>query len=323
VPTVVPLALNWNFNGMVQGATEQGTQNRDNPNGFRSISDRALLVDGTPNTINSGPVIDPDSMTFTVVTQPLVLDIVHLGDRNLVDNGTAAWGSNPNSGLQPTWLPNSSQIDPQVSDVSSVHAVFTPNARLGVLYQISNGGGMFDMVLRFTDNSSALVTLSGPDWFGATTPPPPGNGVAAQRRIGVYTGTQQIDIAAAGADLSVAEAVVSVASLQAGGLGNFAGKELASITFQNPLSANPNFPDPTVGSGFAILAASLTGVNVPPTCYANCDHSTQPPILNVLDFVCFQSAFAAALPYADCDHNSALNVLDFVCFQSQFAAGCP
>jgi hypothetical protein len=57
-------------------------------------------------------------------------------------------------------------------------------------------------------------------------------------------------------------------------------------------------------------------------CYANCDGSTTLPSLNVNDFICFQSRFAAADPYADCDHSSTLNVNDFICFQSQFAAGC-
>jgi subtilisin-like proprotein convertase family protein len=54
-------------------------------------------------------------------------------------------------------------------------------------------------------------------------------------------------------------------------------------------------------------------------CYADCngDHA-----LNVNDFVCFQSAFAAASPQADCNHDTLLNVNDFVCFQSAFAAGC-
>jgi hypothetical protein len=56
------------------------------------------------------------------------------------------------------------------------------------------------------------------------------------------------------------------------------------------------------------------------SCYADCDSNGT---LNVNDFICFQSAFAAATAYADCDHNSALNVNDFICFQSAFAAGCP
>ena len=37
--------------------------------------------------------------------------------------------------------------------------------------------------------------------------------------------------------------------------------------------------------------AGLPGATV--TCYANCDHSTTAPCLNVLDFSCFLNAFAA------------------------------
>jgi hypothetical protein len=61
-------------------------------------------------------------------------------------------------------------------------------------------------------------------------------------------------------------------------------------------------------------------------CYANCDGSTAPPILNISDFVCFQSEFAAGDPRANCDGSTAppvLNISDFVCFQQAFAAGCP
>jgi uncharacterized membrane protein len=71
-----------------------------------------------------------------------------------------------------------------------------------------------------------------------------------------------------------------------------------------------------------------------PGCYANCDASTTPPILNIEDFTCFISDFAAAsqLPhnqqlnhYANCDHSNTapvLNVEDFACFINKFAAGC-
>ena len=60
-------------------------------------------------------------------------------------------------------------------------------------------------------------------------------------------------------------------------------------------------------------------------CYGNCDQSTASPTLNVLDFVCFLNAFAAAEGYANCDGSTTppvLNVLDFVCFINRFAAGC-
>ena len=41
------------------------------------------------------------------------------------------------------------------------------------------------------------------------------------------------------------------------------------------------------------------------TCYANCDGSTTPPILNIADFVCFQQLFAAGSPAANCDQSTA------------------
>jgi hypothetical protein len=61
-------------------------------------------------------------------------------------------------------------------------------------------------------------------------------------------------------------------------------------------------------------------------CYANCDASTTAPILNVLDFICFQTKYAQADPYANCDGSTiapVLNVLDFICFQTKYAQGCP
>jgi hypothetical protein len=61
------------------------------------------------------------------------------------------------------------------------------------------------------------------------------------------------------------------------------------------------------------------------SCYPNCDGSTTPPVLNVLDFSCFLNRFAAGDSYANCDHSTTppvLNVLDFSCFLNSFAAGC-
>lgn len=61
-------------------------------------------------------------------------------------------------------------------------------------------------------------------------------------------------------------------------------------------------------------------------CYANCDLSTVPPILNVNDFACFLNQFAAGDPYANCDNSTippVLNVNDFTCFINAFAGGCP
>jgi hypothetical protein len=63
-----------------------------------------------------------------------------------------------------------------------------------------------------------------------------------------------------------------------------------------------------------------------PDCYANCDGSTTPPVLNLADFTCFLDRFAAGDPYANCDGSTSppvLNVNDFACFLTKFAAGCP
>jgi hypothetical protein len=63
----------------------------------------------------------------------------------------------------------------------------------------------------------------------------------------------------------------------------------------------------------------------PSPCYANCDNSTIPPILNPNDFQCFLDFYFAGLPYANCDRSSTppiLNINDFQCFLNAFAAGC-
>jgi hypothetical protein len=70
------------------------------------------------------------------------------------------------------------------------------------------------------------------------------------------------------------------------------------------------------------LAFTLSGTL---DCYVNCDGSTAAPFLNVNDFLCFQTKFAAGDSYANCDNSTTapvLNVNDFLCFQYRFAAGC-
>jgi len=63
----------------------------------------------------------------------------------------------------------------------------------------------------------------------------------------------------------------------------------------------------------------------PAPCYANCDGSSIPPVLNVSDFICFQTKYAAGDSYANCDNSTiapVLNVSDFICFSTLYAAGC-
>jgi len=54
-------------------------------------------------------------------------------------------------------------------------------------------------------------------------------------------------------------------------------------------------------------------------CPADCNGDT---VLNILDFVCFQSQWQQQTERGDCDGNGVYNVLDFVCFQNVFQNGC-
>src|SRR5262249_12430591 len=59
--------------------------------------------------------------------------------------------------------------------------------------------------------------------------------------------------------------------------------------------ANVNMGARAIGRNGTLVVASTTGVTAYRTahCYANCDASTTPPVLNVADFSCFLNRFAA------------------------------
>jgi len=104
----------------------------------------------------------------------------------------------------------------------------------------------------------------------------------------------------------------------------------ASMSFVVPASTAFQlvFAEVTPGAGcpsyhFLVTGLANCGTSVP--CYANCDGSSIPPILNVSDFICFQTKYAAGDPYANCDGSTVppvLNVSDFICYQTKYAAGC-
>src|SRR5262249_44504950 len=160
------------------------------------------------------------------------LDIVHLGNRNTVDNGNHTFDTIPdgdNTGTQPTWLTNVDQSGAQSTALTPLNLTLDATAEIGVLYQVSNGGGNFRVTLPFTDNSSVFVTLNAPDWFQSQFPSAPGLGVAVQHQLGVYTGTGDVDNGSTpAANLNVVEAIISAPRLLTDGIGNVAGKTLAS-----------------------------------------------------------------------------------------------
>ena len=63
------------------------------------------------------------------------------------------------------------------------------------------------------------------------------------------------------------------------------------------------------------------------SCYADCDQSTGVGVLDLIDFICFQSSFVKGEPYAcDCDTSTGplvCDLIDFICFQGAFVSGCP
>ncbi len=65
----------------------------------------------------------------------------------------------------------------------------------------------------------------------------------------------------------------------------------------------------------------------PESCYADCDTTTGPGILDIFDFLCFGNRFASNDPYAcDCDTSTGpgvCDIFDFLCFGNAFSAGCP
>jgi hypothetical protein len=96
-----------------------------------------------------------------------------------------------------------------------------------------------------------------------------------------------------------------------------------------PGAANPVASWDGAGSNAGNYAIALTGAcfgqATGASCYANCDNTTNPPCLNVNDFVCFNNAYSAGSPYANCDASTIppiLNVNDFVCFNNAYSAGC-
>ncbi|MFT5266931.1 MAG: hypothetical protein ACI88C_000353 [Acidimicrobiales bacterium] len=196
----VAVPLNYNFNGIVH-AGEAGLP--DDPIGFRSMSDRAL-------DFSAGIPSDPLLAEYQLVGAPTALDMVHLGNRNLVAGGIWAFDPTPdgdNIGIQPLWLPNVDQSGPQTT-VLATPLVVIPDSSIGFLYQITNGGGSFDVTVTFQSGASHIATLSGPDWF-----------------LGTFLGTDGTDAATPDNNLSLTEGRIDLSA--------FVGETITEVSFSN------------------------------------------------------------------------------------------
>src|SRR5262252_9876859 len=118
---------------------------------------------------------------------------------------------------------------------------------------------------------------------------------------------------------AVAQFDLSWNTIDGGGGTSSAGTFALAMTIGQPDAGSMS------GGAFVLSGGFWAAGAGPASCYANCDGSTTPPVLNVADFSCFLNRFAAGDSYANCDHSTTapiLNALDFSCFLNAFAAGC-
>lgn len=238
-----------NYNGMVH-VGEAGQP--DAEEGFRSVADRALIIDGSADALGA-QVVGATGLTYAIETAAGVLDIVHLGNRNLVAGGGRAFDPQPDGdrrGIQPNWLLDVDQT--VVTNDLVTPMMLKASSAIGFLYQISDGGGDFDVTFGFEDGSAVTVTLNGPDWFSRANgvPDAPQAGVAVQENLpGDFLAADDTDLANSGNDLLVTEAVITADSLLAERQFDVVGRQLSSLTFGNRSNAR---------GGYAIIAGVVS-----------------------------------------------------------------
>lgn len=282
------IPLNLNFNGIVHVNEAHAP---DAPNGFRSISDRGLnFVEGVPEGLQfSG--MPGSTLTYFLVNESSALDIVHLGNRNAVDNGNHVFdgeADGDNRGVQPAWLVNVDQTGPQTTTLPTP-LVLTSAAQVGFLFQTSNGGADIDVTLHFADETAVTVRVTAPDWYQAASPPPPeaGSGLAWQATMGTFPGTANRDIGEPGPDLNVVEAVVSGDSL-VGDLGfDVNGRTLTAVTFSNASCHE----SPCSTAFFALSVEDGAGATTPCSVDLNSDG-----VVDVFDLLAYLDGWFAGCP---------------------------
>jgi hypothetical protein len=107
--------------------------------------------------------------------------------------------------------------------------------------------------------------------------------------------------------------------------GDYTGLDMHNDVFYPVWSDNSNSTGNNPNGTGAAMDIYTARVSIAAVCYANCDASTTPPVLNVQDFGCYLNRYAAGDTYANCDGSTTppvLNVQDFGCFLNLYAAGC-
>ena len=306
VDTRIP--LNYNFHGMSHvGETTNSTVapflNADGAFSFRSISDRGLYFDFNDTAslgyLGGDGLITATGMTYrffdtlgyenTTASDPNTsgLDIVHLGDRSRNAPFEAVVNTATNIGINPQWqlAGTTNQTGAQTTILASPITI-DATTEIGVLYNISNSGGQFDIILGFTDATTLpAIRVSAPDWVGVQSDPAilANNPVSFQRRTkrvisgttrNAFHATTNNDNASmvnytsdASPSINCIEAIISI-PLVVSGQGTWpanpgvVGKQLNSITFQNPSWPTKSITALTGDGTFATATVTNHGYSI-------------------------------------------------------------
>jgi hypothetical protein len=276
------IPLNYNFNGMCH-AGEQGQP--DAPLGYRSISDRGVYVDSAdPHAFGTAPLVGFTGLTYSIVTQPNVVDIVNLGNRNQNNpfDTTGIPGTNANVGVLPDWatLATIDHRGIQTTNLSSALPI-TALTQVGVLVTASNSGGSFTVRVGYTDATTQDFAVNIGDWCTINADPTnTGTGVVSTKRLqhtylgttyNSFTGVSNSDNATVNAfntnlttnspctNMQVIEVV-----LRPGAVASSIGKSMNSISFLNATGATGTS---NATKGWAIYAATVrTGAPADAAC---------------------------------------------------------
>ena len=215
---VLPLTLEWNFNGIVHQGEEAQP---DATSGFRAIGEQALEAgQGRVSNLTS----TMSGLSYEIVAEAGVVDSVILSTRTFDDTVDG-----DNEGVQPDWL--DSTIQTIVNGPVSPPLDLRSDTSIGVLYHSKAGTINYYVRFRlnFDDDTSIEFRLENPGHASDGAISSPEDGVAMQHRLGRYQGYNGSDAAAPGQLMSLYEAVITVPEVLADLGVDLEGKTLDEI----------------------------------------------------------------------------------------------
>ncbi|MEM8931232.1 MAG: VCBS repeat-containing protein, partial [Acidobacteriota bacterium] len=213
------LTLDWNFNGVVH-AGEAGAP--DAASGFRAIGERSLEAGvGRLSDLTSSVT----GLRYDIVDEAETLDAVVLSTRTFDD---AIDGDD--EGVQPDWL--SSTIQTNIPGPLTAPRTLDADSRIGFLYHSKAGTIDYHIRLRltFADSTTLDLRLENPGHGSTGNVSSPEDGVALQHRLARLQGHTGRDAAEPGQLMSLYEAVITVAEVDADLGVDLTGKALESLT---------------------------------------------------------------------------------------------